>query len=110
MSNRTRSVVRAERTSGDGLPYRTIVDIHPGPPTSRSETPAMWARSHPSVRAAGVVLRYGHWMNPCAQRQPPHAGAWLPKQSSRFSSAMSQLLQVVQGAKSNASNRSRRSA
>ncbi len=46
-------------------------------------------------------------MSPCAQGQPPHAGVGLPKQSSRFSSAMSQVLQVPQGAKSKSNNRSR---
>ena len=32
------------------------------------------ARRHlpPTLRA------YGHWMNPCAQRQPPQAGVGLP--------------------------------
>ena len=55
-------------------------------------------------RAEGSHLQllgfYGHWMMPCAHKQPPQAGQALPRQSSRLASAISQLLQVVQGEKS----------
>ena len=47
-------------------------------------------------------------MKPWAHRQPPQAGAGLPKQSSLLESGKSQLLHQLQGEKSKSCNRARR--
>ena len=55
-----------------------------------------------------LPLNYGHWITPCAQRQPPQVGKVFAKQSSSFSSERSQPPQMVQGEKSNAWTRWRK--
>lgn len=68
----------------------------------------VYAMEEAYCRACAGESYYGHWMMPCAHRQPPQTGAGLPKQSSRLLSGISQELQKVQGEKSKSRRRSRK--